>query len=78
MPKAKVTHLFRRCLTRSPTAEETTLLTAFYRKQKDRLAKNELNATALASPGSGDVQERAAWTIVARALLNLDETIAKD
>jgi hypothetical protein len=50
----------------------------FHEHQKQRCIKNELNATLIARPGADDVNERAAWTIVARTLLNLDETIAKD
>ena len=54
------------------------LLVRFYNAQKERCAGKELNAAALAGPGEGDISERAAWTLVARTLLNLDETIAKD
>ena len=39
---------------------------------------NPLNAGAVAGPGAGDVNERAAWTALARALLNLDEMIVKE
>ena len=31
----------------------------------------------IAGPGDGDVNARAAWTLLARSLLNLDETITK-
>jgi hypothetical protein len=70
--------LFRRCLTRPPRAEELAPVLAFYRTQKQRLQAKELNAAAVAGPGAGEVTERAAWTLVARALLNLDEAITKD
>ncbi len=40
--------------------------------------KKELDAAAIAGAGAGDANERAAWTVVARALLNLDETITKE
>jgi hypothetical protein len=76
--QSRMVHLFRRCLTRAPTADELALLVGFYCHQKERCAKKELNAAALAGPGKGDIQERAAWTMVARTLLNLDETVAKD
>ena len=33
---------------------------------------------AIAGPGDGDANDRAAWTTLARALLNLDETFAKE
>ena len=69
--------LFRYCLTRPPTTEETNLLLKFYNAQKERLAKKELNAAVIAGQGDGDANSRAAWTLLARSLLNLDETITK-
>jgi hypothetical protein len=53
------------------------LLVKFYEVQKQRFVNKELDAAAVAGPGSGDVVERATWTAVARAVLNLDETITK-
>jgi hypothetical protein len=74
----RVTDLFRRCLTRPPAEEERALLVKFYHAQKDRLTKKELDAAKLAGSGPGDAVERAAWTAVARVVLNLDETITKN
>jgi len=74
----RVTDLFRRCLTRPPLPEERKLLVAFYEAQLVRLVKKELDAAALAGPGSGDVNERAAWTALARVLFNLDEAITRN
>jgi hypothetical protein len=74
----RVNELFRRCLTRPPTAEETAQLVAFYHRQKGRFERKELDAGKIAGPGSGDVNERAAWTALARILFNLDEAIVKD
>lgn len=68
---------FRRCLTRPPTNDEVALLAKFFIAQKERFANGELDATAIAGDGSGDVNERAAWTALARALLNLDEMVTK-
>ena len=76
--EARAAHLFRRCLTRPPSAAELEMLVKFYQNQSARLAKKELNAAAIAGPGEGNVNERAAWTTVTRALLNLDETISKE
>jgi hypothetical protein len=70
--------LFRRCLTRPPTDDERTALARFYRAQKGRLERNELDAAKVAGSGAGDVNERAAWTATARAVLNLDEFVTKD
>jgi hypothetical protein len=76
--ESRVAYLFRRCVTRPPSQDELALLLKFYDAQKHRFAKKELNAAVVAGPGSGDLNERAAWTVVARSLLNLDETITKD
>ena len=38
------TYLFRRCLTRPPTAEETAQLVTFYQTQKRRFERKELDA----------------------------------
>jgi hypothetical protein len=75
--EARVAYLFRRCLTRPPSAEEQALLVKFYAAQRARLESKELDAVTIAGPGEGDVTERAAWTLAARLLLNLDETIVK-
>jgi hypothetical protein len=76
--QARAAYLFRRCLTRPPDADDLASLFLFYRTQKARFEKKELDAAALAGAGDGDVNERAAWTAAARALLNLDETITKN
>src|SRR5205085_623679 len=66
----RMTWLFRRCLTRPPTADERAALIKFFAAQKQRFEKKELNAVTVAGPGGGDVNERAAWTATARVLLN--------
>ena len=75
---ARLAELFRRCLTRPPTDAEIALLSRFLKTQRERLATKELDAPTLAGPGEGDANERAAWSLVARALLNLDEAVTKD
>ncbi len=71
--EAKLVELFRRCLTRPPTDEEVTLLNRFLKTQRERLAAKELDADKL----GGSVEE-AAWSLVSRALLNLDEAVTKN
>ncbi len=77
---ARLSALFRRCLTRPPTDEEIALLSRFLKTQRERLAAKELDAATLAGPGpgDGDASERAAWSLVARVLLNLDEAVTKN
>ncbi len=79
--KADLNHrlkqLFRQILTRPPTDDEVELLRGFYLTQRHRFANKELDAAAVAGEGPGNVVERAAWTVTARVLWNLDETIVK-
>jgi hypothetical protein len=76
--ESRASELFRRCLVRQPSESELKMLVDFYRAQKERIDKKEVDAAAVAGPGDGDVRERAAWTAVSRVLLNLDETITKE
>jgi hypothetical protein len=70
--------LARRLFSRSLKPDEAALFADYLAEQRQRLAAGELDAAALAGgePGT-DIQERAAWTLVARAIMNLDETIVK-
>jgi hypothetical protein len=74
---ARLEQLFRRCLSREPRPEELAVLVKFYQTQTERLARQELDAAKIAGPGEQEPAERAAWTIVARAILNLDEAVTK-
>lgn len=76
-PRQRATLVFRRCLTRPPTPEELDRVLAFVETQKERLQRGELPAEDLAGPGEGNPVERAAWTALARVLLNLDETVTR-
>jgi hypothetical protein len=70
--------LFRRCLTRLPDGEERAELAAFHAAQLDRFTRGELDAMQIAGEGDGDPNMRAAWTVTARVLLNLDEAITRN
>jgi hypothetical protein len=74
----KAQWLFRRVLTRPPQAQERKLLLEYLQSQRSRLAAGELDAAKVALPGEGDIIERAAWTLAARALFNLDEAISRE
>lgn len=68
----KLTWLFRRILTRPPSGEETALLREFVGTQRARLEAGEISPTLAGEDAS---VESAAWTLAARALINLDEAI---
>ncbi len=73
----RVEALFQRCLARPPDREERSQLARFFQSQKRRFELKELDAAKIAGPGSGEANERAAWTVLARVILNLDESIIK-
>ena len=83
----RLTYAFRRCVARKPSAEESAELLALLAKQKERfarpgarprdLAADESN-TAPKLPDGVTQADLAAWTIVSRVLLNLDETFTKE
>jgi hypothetical protein len=70
-------YAFRRVLTREPKPDEQRQLVEFFARQRARLAAGELKADELAAPGEGEPVDKAAWTLVARALFNLDETVTR-
>jgi hypothetical protein len=67
--------MFRLCLTREPSNAELHDLTAFFESQRSRLASDSASAAAIA--GGEPSADLAAWTLVARAITNLDEFISK-
>lgn len=83
----RLTYAFRRCLTRKPNATEAKVLLDLLHTQAERFEKGDLDPKELAfgdaektaelPEGTTPVQ-LAAWTAVARVLLNLDETITKE
>jgi hypothetical protein len=75
--EARAAEAFRRCLVRPPETEELDMLVAFAREQRQRFVSKELDAEKVAGAGGGDVIERATWTTVARAVMNLDEAVTK-
>ncbi|MFL5339416.1 MAG: DUF1553 domain-containing protein [Gemmataceae bacterium] len=79
---AKLTFAFRLCVSRPPAADELAALQALLAKQRKRLAEGKLDAAELATgkkeKTAAKLDELAAYTIVSRVLLNLDETITKE
>jgi hypothetical protein len=74
----KASEVFRRCLTRSPDADELAMLTDFAARQRERFADKHLDPTKLAGKTKGDAVEQATWAAVARAVMNLDEAVTRE
>ena len=87
----RLAYAVRRCLSRDPKEQEQRVLHEFLDRQKlrfhgsgadpwpllasDEKAKQKLSAQLPAGTSPADL---AAWTAVARVILNLDETITKE
>jgi hypothetical protein len=83
----RVNFAFRRCTARVPSKDEQKELLALLAKQEKRFAGRDTEAWLLAAPDPANPPQLpagatpaklAAWTAVARVLLNLDETITKE
>ncbi len=75
------------CTSRIPTDAERDELLALLKSRRQKLADGWLNprevttgdpATLPSLPEGTTPQDAAAWTLVSRVLLNLDETISKN
>ncbi len=71
----KIDRLYRLCLGRPPQTDEKDAIIKFLDLQRLRL--NSIPGAAERIGGSNQVDE-SIWTLAARALLNLDETITKE
>jgi hypothetical protein len=70
---------FRLCLARRPDKLEETKLSALLQNLKMQYAHDLDNARKVCGPNAaGDCAERAAWIVLARTILNLDEVITRD
>jgi hypothetical protein len=83
-PEGRFDLAFQLCVSRPPTESEATAVRGFYEQQFKRFRDGSLKAELVAvseafpKPKDVDLNELAAWTTVARALLNLDETVTKE
>ena len=81
--RQRIAYAFRLATARRPTAVETDLLVRLYQDQLARFRADENGARRLLAVGESalgpinDPVDLAAWTMVASAILNLDETITK-
>ncbi|MFN7995566.1 MAG: PSD1 and planctomycete cytochrome C domain-containing protein [Bryobacteraceae bacterium] len=83
----RVAYAFRLCTARKPTSAEADALLRFLGKEDARIGEGWLSAgdiTGLQAeagavlPPNSTPRQLAAWTLVARILLNLDETITME
>lgn len=82
-PSARATYAFRLCVARFPEPAELRLLLAEFHRERDHFATDQRAARQVlggAGPqvAESDLPDLAAWTVVASALLNLDETLTKE
>jgi hypothetical protein len=80
---SKATYLFRRVLVRPPEGAELERLVSLFDSELEHYRESPEEAEAMATDplgpvdGDADLPELAAWTVVANAVLNLDETVTK-
>ena len=83
----RIAFAFRRCVARKPSAAEATELLRLLERQEKRFAAPDAKPWQVAAndpaqppklPEGTTPAKLAAWTTVARVLLNLDETITKE
>ncbi len=83
-PAASLDVVFRRLLARRATEAERTILLAGLQRSRDEFQNEPKAAAALLAVGESprdaqlDPAEHAAWTALALAVLNLDETLSKE
>ena len=84
---ARLSFIYRRCVSREPKSAEASVLLSFLKKQNERWSAEGAKPWQLAAedenkppklPAGVTPAELAAWTSVARVVLNLDETITKE
>jgi hypothetical protein len=83
----RLTYAFRRCVSRSPDAEELAELKGLLERGRSYLAQGWTSALVLATgkqepiaelPKGATPTDLAAYTLVSRVLLNLDETYTRE
>ena len=84
---ARVNYAFRLCTGRPPSEGERSKILQLLGSRRDRLRRGELKASDIAFsqfakpadiPPDATPNDVAAWAIVSRVLLNLDETLTKN
>lgn len=84
---SRITYAYQICMARSPNENEQKVVMQLLQQQRQRIAEGWLNPREMITgkpdqlpelPAGTTPQDAAAWTIAARVLLNLDETISKN
>jgi hypothetical protein len=79
----KLTNLFRKILVRPATPGELAALLEYLQQQSIRLRDGQLPAGKIATDSAtekltdDEAIHRASWTMVARIMMNLDESVTK-
>jgi hypothetical protein len=79
--RQRLDYAFRLATARTPAASEEDVLLELLAKEEKRIAEGWVSAQEIAGKATtGEIAPTrvAAWTVVARVVLNLDETITKD
>jgi hypothetical protein len=77
----RIAYAFRLCLARNPSATERDRLTGLLSRLQESLASDPKEASRIAPtslPSNITPSQAAAWTLVGRVLLNLDEFITRE
>jgi hypothetical protein len=82
--RARLRYAFRLCTGRQPEREELEKLLKFWKEQYDHFENDTADAVKVSSadlsnmPADINLHKAAAWAMVSRTILNLDETITKE
>ena len=75
----RLTWAVKECLVRSPSGEELEALADLLAQQRSEFERDPQRArTITGAPDNADATALAAWTSVARVLLNIDEFITRE
>ncbi len=85
--ESRVQYAYLLCVSRLPTDDEQNAVLELLQSRRQKVADGWLDARAITTgdpdklpelPAETTPQDAAAWTIVSRVLLNLDETVSKN
>ena len=82
--RSRASYAFELCTGRKPTGSELDTLLRFWQEQYDYFENRTAAAVSVAlsdpkeMPPDVNLHKVAAWAMVSRAILNLDETITKE